>query len=103
MWPVRQVSIIVTSDTLVITRDLVRGLNEAVKRMSTRRFLKTTICLNSAMPVTSPGLQVTLERQLCTRRRGSFRRCWPERTGGADEDDCVPQDEEKRVWRSSRR
>lgn len=99
MWPVRQVSIIVTSDTLVITRDLVRGLNEAVNRVSHTPFPENDNMPElSDVPVTSPGIQVTLERQLCTTPPGFF-----SEVAGRNVPEAltrmiaVPQDEEKRV------
>ena len=99
MWPVRQVVIVATSDSSVITRDLVRGLNEAVERVSHTPFPDNDNTLSlCTVPVTCPGLQVTLERQLCRTPPGFF----PECAGRNVPEELVrkitvPQDGEKRV------
>lgn len=99
MWPVRQVVIVVTADMSVITRDLVRGINEAVERVSNTPFPENdnTISL-CTVPVTCPGLQVTLERQLCRTPPGFFPECAgrnvPEELSTRI---TVPLDGEKRV------
>lgn len=99
MWPVRQVVIVVTSESSVITRDLVRGLNEAVEKVSYTPFPDNDNTLSlCTVPVTFPGLQVTLERQLCRTPPGFF----PEGAGRNVPEELarsikVPQDGEKRV------
>ncbi|MDZ5641604.1 hypothetical protein [Enterobacter sp. A103] len=99
MWPVRQVIINVTSDTSTITRDLVRGLKEAVQMVSRAPFPENDNVISlCTVPVASPDLQVTLLRQLCSTPPGFF----PEFAGRNVPEElakliAVPQDEEKRV------
>ncbi|HDR2795195.1 TPA: hypothetical protein QCK11_003911 [Enterobacter asburiae] len=73
LWPLRQVMITLSPDSLVITRDLVQGLNAAADAVSNTLFPEIADEPHiSDVPVTVCGLQVTLIRQLCSTPPGFF-------------------------------
>lgn len=73
LWPLRQVMITLSSDRLVITRDLVQGLNAAADAVSNTLFPDIADePHHCTVSVTISGLEVTMMRQLCTTLPGFF-------------------------------
>lgn len=72
-WPVRQVIIIVTSDSAVITRDKVSGISEAAKIIRNTPFPEHDSSPDlRSVPVSAYGMEVRLIRQLCCSSPGFF-------------------------------
>lgn len=72
-WPVRQVIIIVTSDSTVITRDKVSGISEAAKIIRNTPFPEHDSSPDlRSVPVSAYGMEVSLIRQLCCSSPGFF-------------------------------
>lgn len=87
-WPLRQVMITLKSDSLVITRDFVQGLNAAADAVSNMAFPDMADEPDlSAVPVNICGLQVTLMRQLCSTPPGFF----PDESGSSVPDELFSQ------------
>ncbi|MEP9345921.1 hypothetical protein ABKU22_15885 (plasmid) [Enterobacter roggenkampii] len=88
LWPLRQVMITLKSDSLVITRDFVQGLNAAADAVSNMAFPDMADEPDfSAVPVNICGFQVTLMRQLCSTPPGFF----PDESGSSVPDELFSQ------------
>lgn len=69
-WPVKQIILTITAESYTLTRDLVRCMNQAVTAVQ-----ETEFPVQQGLSVTSDGVQIELQRLICTSPPGFFRQC----------------------------
>lgn len=98
IWSVKQVVIIVTADSYALTRDIVRGINQAITLVHETAFPPAFKGDQVSLPVTTNGIHVEVHRHICISPPGFFSnpagRVFPEELKRGL---SIPQDDGQRI------